>query len=531
MNYYSAKSEPGPWDVIIIGSGMGAQISAALLTRCDHRVLVLEQHYVPGGFTHAFNRKGWSWDVGVHTVGEVTEHTVTGRLLADLSNGELRWASLGSPYDEFSFPDGFEIGFADNREEFRQTLVDAFPSEQTAIDRYFVAVREAAGAMRGFYISRALPRWLGAVAEPVVARTARRMLNATTAEVLNQLTSHEKLRAVLTAQWGYFGTPPSASPFALHALVAKHYFHGGYYPVGGAGSIARTLLTPVVKAGGVVRVNAEVDEILVERGRAMGVRLVDGEEIRARIVISDAGALLTVGRLLPEADRPSAWADGIQAFKPSPGHICLYLGFKGDIRRAGAGSSNRWFYDTWDHEDANRKVAAGDRNFPVLYVSFPSLKDPEHDPGPAQLHTGEIVTFLPWETFAKWDGTRWQKRGDDYDALKAELTEQLLAKLDRHLPELRPMLEYTELSTPLSTKHFAASPEGAIYGLEHTPRRFRNQALRPRTPIKGLYLTGADTGSGGVMGAALGGILTSMSIEPRRVMRQFSKWARKSARA
>ncbi len=522
MKYYSARAEPGPWDIVIVGSGMGAQVSAALLSRCGHRVLVLEQHYVPGGFTQAFKRQGWSWDVGVHTVGEVTEHTVTGRLLADLSRGELRWASLGSPYDKFSFPDGFEIGFPDTREEFRQTLVDAFPSEQQAIDRYFVAVREAVGAMRGFYLSRAMPRWLGAVTEPIVARAARRMLSATTAQVLDKLTADNKLRAVLTAQWGYFGTPPSASPFAIHALVAKHYFYGGYYPIGGAGSIARTLLTPVVEAGGAVRVNARVDAIMVERGRAVGVRLDDGEEIRARIVISDAGALPTIDKLLPAADRPDAWAKSIRVLKPSPAHICLYLGFKGDIRQAGAGSANRWFYDTWDHEEANRRVTHGDRDFPVLYVSFPSLKDPEHDPGPDQLHTGEVVTFLPWETFAQWEGTRWMKRGADYEALKKELSEQLLAKLDRRMPKLRPMLKYTELSTPLSTQHFAASPEGAIYGLEHTPRRFQHQALRPRTPIKNLYLTGADAGTGGVMGAALGGVLAAVSIEPRRMMRQLS---------
>ena len=77
----------GPWDVIVIGSGMGGMTCAALLAALGKRVLVLEQHYVAGGFTHSFKRKEWTWDVGVHAVGEVTPDSMTGRLLARLTNG------------------------------------------------------------------------------------------------------------------------------------------------------------------------------------------------------------------------------------------------------------------------------------------------------------------------------------------------------------------------------------------------------------------------------------------------------------
>src|SRR5262245_36279065 len=92
---WSKDAPAGPWDTIVIGSGMGGMTAAALLAETGERVLVLEQHYTAGGFTHTFTRKQWSWDVGVHAVGEVTERAMTGRLLARLTGGRLKWASLG----------------------------------------------------------------------------------------------------------------------------------------------------------------------------------------------------------------------------------------------------------------------------------------------------------------------------------------------------------------------------------------------------------------------------------------------------
>ncbi|MFT5992576.1 MAG: all-trans-retinol 13,14-reductase, partial [Bradymonadia bacterium] len=81
---------------------MGGMTAAAMLATMGKRVLVLEQHYTPGGFTHTFKRPGYEWDVGVHAVGEVSLHTTIGRLLKRLTKGKLEWASLGDTYDEFT---------------------------------------------------------------------------------------------------------------------------------------------------------------------------------------------------------------------------------------------------------------------------------------------------------------------------------------------------------------------------------------------------------------------------------------------
>ena len=151
-------ADRGPFDTIVIGSGIGGMTTAALLARAGQRVLVLEQHYVPGGFTHSFKRPGgYHWDVGVHAVGEVTQRSLTGRLLTSLTDDRLQWASLGPVYDEFDFPGGLHLDFPDTPQRFRENLLEAFPAEQRAIDGYLHRVREVAGSMRRYYLARLLP--------------------------------------------------------------------------------------------------------------------------------------------------------------------------------------------------------------------------------------------------------------------------------------------------------------------------------------------------------------------------------------
>ena len=514
---------PGPagWDTIVVGSGMGGMTCAAMLARLGQRVLVLEQHYVPGGFTHAFKRPGgYHWDVGVHAVGEVTERSLTGRLLRNLSQDRLQWASLGPSYDEFDFPGGLHIEFPDTPQKFRENLIDAFPHEQPAIDGYLHRVREVAGAMRSYYLARLLPAGPGALAERVLARPAQRAFATRTADVLAQTTQNPQLRSVLAAQWAYHGSPPSRASFAIQALVTKHFMYGGYYPVGGSSQIATHLLQTVADAGGYTRISTDVARILVEDGRAVGVVLADGEEIRARQVVSAAGVLATVDRLLPGEYATRDWVASVRTLAPAPAHVCLYLGFKGDIRAAGAGPANRWFYDTWDLETEAWRIDHVPKDSlpdaPVLYCSFPSLKDPSHDPGPEQRHTGEVVTFVPWDRFAGWLGTRWHKRGGDYDEFKKLLQERLLAQFIQKMPALAGLIDHVELSTPLTTDHFVRPTRGSIYGIEPTPERFANPHLRPRSPIPGLFLAGSDVATVGVIGAMMGGVLAAAAIAPRR---------------
>ena len=92
------------YDAIVIGSGIGGLTTAALLSQMGKKVLVLEQHYTAGGFTHAYERNGYEWDVGVHYIGEMGSGGVAGAGLAKktfdfITAGELQWAAMDTNYD------------------------------------------------------------------------------------------------------------------------------------------------------------------------------------------------------------------------------------------------------------------------------------------------------------------------------------------------------------------------------------------------------------------------------------------------
>lgn len=522
---FSRTSPDRRWDYIVIGSGIGGMTAAALLAKTDKRVLVLEQHTQPGGYTHTFKRNGYRWDVGLHAVSEVTERDGPGVLLRRLTDGRLEWASLGSTYDAFDFPGGFHVAFPNNPEEYREVVGRKFPGQARAIRHYHKLLDRVHAVLPGFFVPRMLPPTYANLAERVFGAPARHYANQRTIDVMRRLTSDERLQRVLTAQWGYYGVPPARSSFVMHALVMYHYLGGAYYPVGGSQRIAEELLRPVADADGWTRVGAAVDEILVEKGTAVGVRLESGETIRSRRIISAVGAVPTVSRLLPIEHRSAPWAQAINRLAPSCAHVGLYLGLKGDITKVGATANNRWFYETWDLDFDGWALESPDRVPPaeLTYFSFGTLKDPVHDPGPDQRHTCTVLTIVPWQVFAPWRDRPWRRRGKEYEAFKQRLQDRMMERLRERFPGLEQMIDYAELSTPLSTVHFSRAVAGSMYGVAGTPERYQCRWLRNRTPIENLFLGGSDTASPGIIGAWLGGVMPALSAEPVGVIRYLAK--------
>jgi len=500
------------WDAIIIGSGIGGLTTAGLLAGCaGKKVLVLEKHSEPGGLTHVFRRDGASWDVGLHYVGEMDEGTLPRSFMDFLSGGRLKWNPLPNEFEKFIYP-GFTFSVPSDPVEYEARLVSCFPGEEKAIHRYFRDIQSIQRWSVLSFFKHFMPPFPGVIFD-VASRLGRGKGVMTTKEYLDRNITDPLLKAVLVSQWGDYGLPPSKSAFAIHALIAGHYFRGAWFPQGGSSRIARTMETGIEAWGGKILVCQEVLGIIVEKGRAIGVHVMDRRgkvpvEVRyeAPVVISGVGAETTYGKLLPIEGRLGRRTAGIRktiAGLDSGGSaVTLYLRLKSPVSTLGIQGENYWINTDTDHDSTpERKGKILEGEPPHIYVSFPSAKS-----GEEKMHTAEIISFVDAAAFAVWKDKPRGNRGTDYAELKERISDGLLRLAETAIPGLTKLVTYRELSTPLTVEDYTSHPGGHFYGVPAVPRRYEHFRSGPRTPVKGLFLTGQDAGSLGITGALMGGV-------------------------
>lgn len=508
-----------PWNVIVVGSGIGGLAAAAALAKDGAKVLVLEQDHKLGGLTQSFERDGYRFNVGVHTVGGAGDADgkpgPMKKIFDTLTPNGIAMASTGAVYDRVRFP-GLTIDFERPVERLTATLKQHFPHESAGIDAYFASLEPARKALEAVFAAHSAPQIVARGMQWWKGDDIARWVDRTASEVIAEFVSDPKLRAVLAAQWGDHGGRPSEASFAIHAIVTANSFDGSWYPVGGSQSIATEFARGIRASGGELRTDVRVAQVRVENGRVLGVELENGDSIDAPCVISDAGVRNTL-RLLPSEEVDYDWAQDVLAIEPSVGYVGLYLGLKGDIAAHGASAVNDWIYASWD-VDALWRGPQHEPEAPLLFVSFPSLKDPAHDPGAEQRHTCEIVAFVDPAAFGAWEHEDMRPgvpRERGYLQVKAHIERGLLAQFARQYPQIAQMVDHVTTTTPVTLATHTGAEHGAMYGLATTPNRFLNDALRPRTPIGGLFLAGQDACCPGVTGALMGGLMAAVSVEPK----------------
>lgn len=526
LSYKKQKPE-GKFDAIVIGSGPGGLASAAILAKEGKRVLVLERHYGPGGFTHTFKRNDYEWDVGIHYLGNDfnRKSSFLYALLKYITQNPIQWEDMGEVYDRIKIGDK-EFHYVRGKEAFKEKMIAYFPNESAAINKYIDLVHEVEKSSKLYYAEKLLPSFLSKIMGGFIRKEFVHFSKKTTLEMLSSLTNDKTLIAVLSGQFGDYGLSPSQSSFAMHTILFKHYLYGACYPVGGASVIAEEIEKVIAKHGGAVYTNAEVKEVVLEGKEAIGVRMLNGEIIYAQNIISNTGFTNTYTKLFSESDvSKHKLQNQIPSCGASIAHMSLYIGLKQTAAELNLPKANYWLYNSTDFDAVMKTYAKDPMNadIPVVYISYPSAKDPNFSkkyPGRA---TMEIVTLASYDLFSTWENKKWKKRGEEYENLKELFAQKLLKKLYEVHPELKDKIDYYELSTPITTKHFSNYLSGEIYGLSHTPERFNARNLKPETPFKNFYMTGQDIVSCGFAGALIGGVLTASKIGGIKIEKKIIK--------
>ncbi|GMV39338.1 MAG: phytoene dehydrogenase [Myxococcales bacterium] len=507
-------------DVAIVGAGLGGLTAGAFLARQGLRVAIFDHHYVAGGCATQFQRGGrdqrYRFDVGLHYIGDCGPEGAIPTILREVG-AHVDFVPMDQDgFDTLVFPD-FQFRIPANLDLYRDRLVAQFPSERRGIDRYVRLVREV--GVIGRSIQRADGRLTARVGLEVLLRGRLLAANqgATIGAFLDTCTRDPKLRAIMLGQSGDYGLPPSKVSAILHCGLADHYFQGAYYPSGGGQVIADRLAETVEAAGGSIHLRHGIARIVVEGGRAVGVRTEPrhggSHEVRARVVLSNADLRATALELLAPEDAPLDWRQRVDRYEMAAAIFITFLGIEGDLAALGMKRTNYWQFDTYDMEEVYRlPQRPEDMRVHAAYITSASLKEPgSPHHAPPGVQSAEIMTLLPGDA-RFWGATHegatgWgYKRDTDYAGLKQRVEDELIARFDALFPGVAGKIVFRESATPLTHTRFTRAAFGTGYGIAATPAQFNKSRPGYRSPVQGLYLCGASTRAGhGIVGAMLSG--------------------------
>ena len=477
------------WDAIVIGSGLGGLSTAAHLATNGMRTLVLEQYDVAGGCSHVFRRKRkYEWDVGVHYVGDCGPSGVIPRVFKGLGLADaVEWRELD--------PDGFDtvvipgLTFRVPRgwDRYLERLIETFPDEEGGL-------RECVGILQR--IARGLRGKLAPTTPEEVREFISRSPNLvqwgmrTLAELLDETGLSKDARAVICAQSGDYGTPPSRAAVSVHAGALDHLVgHGAYYPAGGGQVLPAMLLEVIHAHGGRVRTRARVTRIRVQDKAVRGVELDDGEQLDADIVVSDADLKRTFLELLSPDAISVATRERVEGARMAPPVFTVYLAMDVDIAEL-MPNTQIWAPGAGDVEATYRACSATtpqelelDPSQLLVYITSTSWKDRGNPhiapPGESVLEIMSLVS--PSNAAWQLDDTQAQSYSASlsYRAAKARMMELLIGRADELLPGLREHIVWKEASSPLTTQRYTRSTDGASNGLDFAPDQMAPAARVP----------------------------------------------------
>ena len=483
---------PGTYDAVVIGAGLGGLSAAAAFARQGFKVVVLEQHGIPGGYASAFRRPGgFVFDVSLHS-------TTVG-------------IREGVPNLIQGFPEIRDIPFTPHKPLFRAIYPDYdirvphrdvagyigilkknFPDDAAAIDGIFADMMGLSGDIGR--LSNAGGQ-VDMASFPAKFPYLFKNFNRTWGAMLDERVKNPRLKAVISGLWGYFGLPPSKlSPFYYALPLMGYLENGGFYPAGTSQKISDAFVGIIKKYGGEVRLNTRVEKILTRDHAASGVRTADGAELRGRAVISNANAIDTFTRMMDEREFLKDTLDRMDKLPVSFSSLIVWLGLKTDlVRKAGLEDSEIFYYPDYDIEAAYEAALAGG------LPADPGFGLTVYDnvcPGcsPKGKNTLSIIVSQGYDYWKRYETDYFYGNKDAYTKEKLRLADILIGKIEKTLlPGLRKAIEVQEVATPLTNHRFTSNPRGAIYGWDQTVENSGQRRFPQKTPIKNLYLSGAWT--------------------------------------
>ena len=511
MAYHKVPNK-NEYDVIVIGGGMGGLSAGAGLAYEGANVLVVEAHYRPGGYAHGFRRKDFLFDSAVHlTPGGGKGEGIYSLLEQWGVQDTVEFIPIDPMYRTMG--PGLETHIRGSKSGFIESHAQYFPQERQGFTNFVEAMEKIANEIRVLSELEVPPSQMMRVMVrycPTVLRYSSKTLEQMAAAFISDATA----RSVITTLWTYLGLPPTqCSAVAFSVMMMSFVNENAYYVKGTFQNLAYGFVAALEKHGGEIVLPRKVERILLdENGRACGIKLDTdargngGEEIKARVVISNADAFSTFFNMVGRENLDPEFAASLETRPLSVSAFEVFLGVKMDLHSMGV-IHETFFAPAHDPELVYENHARGDVF--GCGISIPSMDD--HTVAPAGHHTVCITMFAPFDK--------------DWKTEKQRITDRLIDEAELVIPGLRKNIVYQDSGSPTTMQRYTSNRNGAIYGWDASPKSLATR-LAMETPVPGLFLAGHWTRPGGGVFA----VITSGQIAAKRAIKELEHIAlRKTA--
>lgn len=500
------------FDEIIIGSGPGGLSAAVCLAREGKKVLILEQHYVPGGWCHSFYLNGQRFSPGVHYVGRIDKGKSTANLFEGLgiANDLVFFRQNKNAFEHIwvgdnivDLPAGFDMLY--------QSLANRFPHERKGLKKYLDLAQKVDKELD---MIPTLKGW-DYLTIPYKFRHFLRYGFVRLSKVVKKFIKDPLLQDALRGQCGDHGLPPSKASFMMHCALLGHYDNGGYYPAGGGSGVIKAMTKSIKKNGGEIRVESGVKRILVEgdkKKKAIGVELYNGEIIYANNIISNADPNRTYYQMVGKENLSKKLDRKLAKTTYSFSSLMFFVTVDMDVKKYGVDSGNIWMSKSVgldaQHEEMEKVDLLSSDEFPLVFISCSTLKDPISYN--SRYHNFEMVALIDHRLFEQFKGKK-KYQSEEYLTYKKSICEKFIRNLEKVLPGVRYHIVQFEIGTPKTNEFYIDSTEGNVYGTEKNLR----QLIFPhamRSEIENLYLCGASITAQGLASACRSGVDAAAAI-------------------
>ena len=327
------------YDAIIIGGGLGGLTAGSKLAKEGKKVMLVEQHIVPGGCATTFKHGNYTMDVGLHETEGLDENDTKTKIFNDLKvfdNVEF----LRVP-EFYRFINGrVDIAVPDDYRKAEAEFIRNFPAEEKGIRKFMsvvTGIRKEVGKMprETWKILLQIPIF------PLLYPNIARYSNKSMGEFVDSIVKDEDLKLSLVANFGYYhDNPYTLSMLYFSVAQGGYYLGGGHYINGGSQKLSDYLAGFIKENGGEVVLGHLATKILIENKRAVGieyVKTVGGKETKkayAEVIIANAAVPNVANELLP-TEEAEVLKKEIKEMKIACSLLSIYLFFKKPAKEFG----------------------------------------------------------------------------------------------------------------------------------------------------------------------------------------------------